>query len=265
MWVVFPWNTCSLPRQQRKLGRTQRVSNAAMSLTTTGLTLMSTVVRSTWRIVEEEQSKNHASIQFIILSFYRRSLSIRPILERFSVAYAAKFLATLLINCYIVEVTKSFKKESGKTNGYISFCFLRSVWFKWRMFRNRVLSYRHLLKVKSSSFWRWAKNITKGSHFCAITKRQEFRLAVPTKRLTVQQCEVDSIDILLFSALGKSSNISCITRHWWLDSEKEKHRSWEYNCVILPAESNKQWTTTKLSKTLNSFTPKSDQHVIFTS
>lgn len=192
MWVVFPWNTCSLPRQQRKLGRTQRVSNAAMSLTTTGLTLMSTVVRSTWRIVEEEQSKNHASIQFIILSFYRRSLSIRPILERFSVAYAAKFLATLLINCYIVEVTKSFKKESGKTNGYISFCFLRSVWFKWRMFRNRVLSYRHLLKVKSSSFWRWAKNITKGSHFCAITKRQEFRLAVPTKRLTVQQCEVGS-------------------------------------------------------------------------
>lgn len=112
MWVVFPWNTCSLPRQQRKLGRTQRVSNAAMSLTTTGLTLMSTVVRSTWRIVEEEQSKNHASIQFIILSFYRRSLSIRPILERFSVAYAAKFLATLLINCYIVEVTKSFKKKS---------------------------------------------------------------------------------------------------------------------------------------------------------
>ena len=192
MWVVFPWNTCSLPRQQRKLGRTQRVSNAAMSLTTTGLALMSTVVRSTWRIVQEEQSKNHASIQFIILSFYRRSLSIRPILERFSVAYAAKFLATLLINCYIVEVTKSFKKESGKTNGYISFCFLRSVWFKWRMFRNRVLSYRHLLKVKSSSFWRWAKNITKGSHFCAITKRQEFRLAVPTKRLTVQQCEVGS-------------------------------------------------------------------------
>lgn len=192
MWVVFPWNTCSLPRQQRKLGRTQRVSNAAMSLTTTGLTLMSTVVRSTWRIVEEEQSKNHASIQFIILSFYRRSLSIRPILERFSVAYAAKFLATLLINCYIVEVTKSFKKESGKTNGYISFCFLRSVWFKWRMFRNRVLSYRHLLKVKSSSFWRWAKNITKGSHVYAIIKRQEFRLAVPTKRLTVQQCEVGS-------------------------------------------------------------------------
>ena len=165
MWVVFPWNTCSLPRQQRKLGRTQRVSNAAMSLTTTGLTLMSTVVRSTWRIVEEEQSKNHASIQFIILSFYRRSLSIRPILERFSVAYAAKFLATLLINCYIVEVTKSL--ESGKTNVYISFCSLRSVWFKWRMFRNRVLSYRHLLKVKSSSFWRWAKNITNGSHFCA--------------------------------------------------------------------------------------------------
>lgn len=192
MWVVFPWNTCSLPRQQRKLGRTQRVSNAAMSLTTTGLTLMSTVVRSTWRIVEEEQSKNHASIQFIILSFYRRSLSIRPILERFSVAYAAKFLATLLINCYIVEVTKSFKKESGKTNGYISFCFLRSVWFKWRMFRNRVLSYRHLLKVKSSSCWRWAKNITKGSHVYAIIKRQEFRLAVPTKRLTVQQCEVGS-------------------------------------------------------------------------
>lgn len=192
MWVVFPWDTCSLPRQQRKLGRTQRVSNAAMSLTTTGLALMSTVVRSTWRIVQEEQSKNHASIQFIILSFYRRSLSIRPILERFSVAYAAKFLATLLINCYIVEVTKSFKKESGKTNGYISFCFLRSVWFKWRMFRNRVLSYRHLLKVKSSSFWRWAKNITKGSYFCAITKRQEFRLAVPTKRLTVQQCEGDS-------------------------------------------------------------------------
>lgn len=126
-----PMNTCSLPRQQRKLGRTQRVSNAAMSLTTTGLALMSTVVRSTWRIVEEEQSKNHASIQFIILSFYRRSLSIRPILERFSVAYAAKFLATLLINCYIVEVTKSFKKKkSRKTNGYISFCFLRSVWFK---------------------------------------------------------------------------------------------------------------------------------------
>lgn len=125
-----PMNTCSLPRQQRKLGRTQRVSNAAMSLTTTGLALMSTVVRSTWRIVEEEQSKNHASIQFIILSFYRRSLSIRPILERFSVAYAAKFLATLLINCCIVEVTKSLKKESGKTNGYISFCFLRSVWFK---------------------------------------------------------------------------------------------------------------------------------------
>lgn len=106
-----PMNTCSLPRQQRKLGRTQRVSNAAMSLTTTGLALMSTVVRSTWRIVEEEQSKNHASIQFIILSFYRRSLSIRPILERFSVAYAAKFLATLLINCYIVEVTKSLKKK----------------------------------------------------------------------------------------------------------------------------------------------------------
>lgn len=190
MWVVFPWNTCSLPRQQPKLGRTQRVSNAAMSLTTTGLALMSTVVRSTWRIVQEEQSKNHASIQFIILSFYRRSLSIRPILERSSVAYAAKFLATLLINCYIVEVTKSL--ESGKTNVYISFCSLRSVWFKWRMFRNRVLSYRHLLKVKSSSFWRWAKNITKGSHFCAITKRQEFRLAVPTKRLTVQQCEVGS-------------------------------------------------------------------------
>lgn len=190
MWVVFPWNTCSLPRQQRKLGRTQRVSNAAMSLTTTGLALMSTVVRSTWRIVQEEQSKNHASIQFIILSFYRRSLSIRPILERFSVAYAAKFLATLLINCYIVEVTKSL--ESGKTNVYISFCSFRSVWFKWRMFRNRVLSYRHLLKVKSSSFWRWAKNITKGSHFCAITKRQEFRLAVPTKRLTGQQCEVGS-------------------------------------------------------------------------
>ena len=126
-----PMNTCSLPRQQRKLGRTQRFSNAAMSLTTTGLALMSTVVRSTWRIVEEEQSKNHASIQFIILSFYRRSLSIRPILERFSVAYAAKFLATLLINCYIVEVTKSLKKKkSRKTNGYISFCFLRSVWFK---------------------------------------------------------------------------------------------------------------------------------------
>ena len=61
--------------------------------------------------MEEEQSKNHASIQFIILSFYRRSLSIRPILERFSVAYAAKFLATLLINCYIVEVTKSLKKK----------------------------------------------------------------------------------------------------------------------------------------------------------
>lgn len=80
-----------------------------MSLTTTDLALMSTVVRSTWRIVEEEQSKNHASIQFIILSFYRRSLSIRPILERSSVAYAAKFLATLLINCYIVEVTKSLK------------------------------------------------------------------------------------------------------------------------------------------------------------
>ena len=72
--------------------------------------------------MEEEQSKNHASIQFIILSFYRRSLSIRPILDRFSVAYAAKFLATLLINCYIVEVTKSLKKESGKTNVYISFC-----------------------------------------------------------------------------------------------------------------------------------------------
>lgn len=192
MWVVFPWNTCSLPRQQRKLGRTQRVSNAAMSLTTTGLALMSIVVRSTWRIVEEEQSKNHASIQFIILSFYRRSLSIRPILERFSAAYAAKFLATLLINCYIVEVTKSLKKESGKTNGYISFCFLRSVWFKWRMFRNRVLSYKHLLKVKSSSFWRWAKNITKDSHVYAIIKRQEFRLAVPTRRLTVQQCEGDS-------------------------------------------------------------------------
>ena len=128
--VVFPWNMCSLPRLQRNLGRTQRVSNAAMSLTTTGLALMSTVVRSTWRIVEEEQSKNHASIQFIILSFYRRSLSITPILERFSVAYAAKFLATLLINCYIVEVTKSLKEESGKTNVYISFCFLRSVWFK---------------------------------------------------------------------------------------------------------------------------------------
>ena len=190
MWVVFPWNTCSLPQQQRKLGRTQRVRNAAMSLTTTDLALMSTVVRSTWRIVQEEQSKNHASIQFIILSFYRRSLSIRPILERFSVAYAAKFLATLLINCYIVEVTKSL--ESGKTNVYISFCSFRSVWFKWRMFRNRVLSYRHLLKVKSSSFWRWAKNITKGSHVYTITKRQEFRLAVPTRRLTVQQCEGDS-------------------------------------------------------------------------